>query len=42
MIVVSLGYMSDNKSYVKSMNGGDGWKSIFYLFKVELFEEFKL
>ena len=34
--------MIDNKSYVKSMNGGDGWKSTFYLFKVELFEEFKL
>ena len=31
-----------DKLYIKDMKGGDGWRSRFYLFKLSVFEEFKL
>jgi hypothetical protein len=31
-----------DKKYTKSMRGGDGWKSFFYLFDKELFSQYKV
>ncbi len=32
----------EKKSYHKIMNGGDGWRAKFYLFKIDKFEKYKI